>query len=449
LIDSFVEYSGTTVEPAEHDLWHTLDVVPNSERRTVSSLTETPNPSPLSPEAVSVVRATAPVVAAHADQITAHFYPRMFAAHPALLRIFNQGNQATGEQSKALAGSVVAYAVQLIDPEAPSFDHVMRRIAYKHFSLGIRPEQYTIVGEHLLASVGEVLGDAVTPEIAAAWSEVYWLFALQLVAEEARLYLQANVDPTQPTRPYGVVRRIEETADVITLVLEPADGRPLPAIAPGQYVSVFVDLPDGDRQPRQYTVSSTAVRTRLQITVRRVRGANGAPDGRVSSHLHDRVEIGDVLDVSAPAGDFVLTPAESPILLASAGAGITTVLPIVEQIARTQPQRTVIVAHADRRAQDHALRETVLHLGREIDDFTSYAWYETVDEGDTRSRRGFMDLTDVPLPDDIQVFTCGPLPFMRHVRSTLLSRGVPAARIRYEVFGPDLWAAQTAPDSGS
>ena len=254
------------------------------------------------------------------------------------------------------------------------------------------------MGEHLLASVGEVLGDAVTPEVAAAWSEVYWLFAVQLVAEEARLYQQANVDPAQPTRPYRVVRRIEETADVITLVLEPTDGGPLPTIAPGQYVSVFVDLPDGDRQPRQYTVSSTAVRTRLQITVRRVRGANGAPDGRVSSHLHDQVEIGDVLDVSAPAGDFVLTPTESPILLASAGAGITTVLPIVEQIARTQPQRTVIVAHADRRAQDHALRETVLHLGREIDDFTSYAWYETVDDGDTRSRQGFMDLTDIPLP---------------------------------------------------
>jgi nitric oxide dioxygenase len=212
---------------------------------------------------------------------------------------------------------------------------------------------------------------------------------------------------------------------------------------------VFVDLPDGDRQPRQYTVSSTAVRTRLQITVLRVRGVNGAPDGRVSSYLHDHVKVGDVLEVSAPAGDFVLTPTDSPLLLASAGAGITTVLPIVEQIARTQPQRKVIVAHADRRAQDHALRETVLHLGREIDDFTSYTWYEDVDEGDSRSRQGFIDLSDIPLPYDIQVFTCGPLPFMRLVRSTLLDRGVPAARIRYEVFGPDLWAAQTSPDSGS
>jgi nitric oxide dioxygenase len=91
----------------------------------------------------------------------------------------------------------------------------------------------------------------VTAEIAAAWSEVYWLFALQLVAEEARLYEQANVDPDQPTCQYHVVRRIEEADDVIFLVLEPVDGGPLPAIAPGQYVSVFVDLPDGARQPRQ------------------------------------------------------------------------------------------------------------------------------------------------------------------------------------------------------
>ena len=124
-------------------------------------------------------------------------------------------------------------------------------------------------------------------------------------------------------------------------------------------------------------------------------------------------------------------------------------LPIVELIARTQPQRKVIIAHADRTAQDHALRETVLHAGRQIDDFTAYTWYETVNADDNRSRQGLMDLSQVPLPDDVQVFTCGPLPFMRHVRSTLLERGVPAARIRYEVFGPDLWAVQVAPEPGT
>ena len=157
----------------------------------------------------------------------------MFAAHPELLRVFNQGNQATGEQSKALAGSVVAYAVQLIDPEAPSFDHVMRRIAYKHVSLGIRPEQYTIVGEHLLASVGEVLGDAVTPRSPRPGARSIGCSTCAFGVEEARLYQQAKVDPSQPTRPYRVVRRIEETADVISLVLEPADGGPLQPSHPG------------------------------------------------------------------------------------------------------------------------------------------------------------------------------------------------------------------------
>ena len=81
----------------------------------------------------------------------------------------------------------------------------------------------------------------------------------------------------------------------------------------------------------------------------------------------------------------------------------------MEHIARTQPQRKVIVAHADRRAQDHALRETVLHVGRQIDDFTAYTWYESVDPADHRSNQGLMDLSEVPLPEDVQVFTCGPL----------------------------------------
>mgnify|MGYP003908558405 CR=1 FL=1 len=135
MIDSVVEHSGSPGYAIQHDVAYLCRPTPSG-GDTVSHLTaETPSTSLLSDRALSVVQATAPVVAAHADEITAHFYPRMFAAHPELLRVFNQGNQATGEQSKALAGSVVAYAVQLIDPEAPSFDHVMRRIAYKHVSL--------------------------------------------------------------------------------------------------------------------------------------------------------------------------------------------------------------------------------------------------------------------------------------------------------------------------
>jgi hypothetical protein len=172
--------------------------------------------------------------------------------------------------------------------------------------------------------------------------EVYWLFATQLMAEEARLYLKAGVDPAQPLRRYRVVRRIEETTDMVSLVLEPADGGELPTINPGQYVSVFVDLPNGDRQTRQYTVSSNAFSTRLQITVSRVKGVHGALDGQVSSFLHDQTAVGDLLEVSAPVGDFVVQSPGGPLLLASAGAGITTVLPTVEHIARTQNTRAAV-----------------------------------------------------------------------------------------------------------
>jgi nitric oxide dioxygenase len=217
----------------------------------MDTVTESNRSSLLSPASSAVASATAAAVAGHAEQITAKFYSSLFNAHPELLRVFNQGNQATGDQSRALAASVVAYAVSLIDPAAPSFDHVMRRISYKHVSLGIRPEQYTVVAEHLMGAVGEVLGDAVTPEVAAGWSEVYWLFALQLVAEEARLYAAAGVDASQPTRPYRVVRRIEETDDVISLALEPADGGPPPEISPGQRIDL--------RQPAQRRPAAAAV----------------------------------------------------------------------------------------------------------------------------------------------------------------------------------------------
>ncbi|MEU4015871.1 globin domain-containing protein [Microbacterium sp. NPDC028030] len=152
----------------------------------------------LSQESEAVVRATSGAVAAHADEITTLFYRQMFAAHPELLRVFNRANQAIGEQPKALAASIVAFAVHLIDPDAPDFSPIMRRIAHKHVSLGVRARQYTVVERHLLAAVGAVLGDAVTPEVRSAWEEVYWLFGCALIAEESRLY--ALGEPIQNTR---------------------------------------------------------------------------------------------------------------------------------------------------------------------------------------------------------------------------------------------------------
>lgn len=394
----------------------------------------------LSPQSAEVVAATAGVVAEHAVEITRTFYPNMFAAHPELMRVFNRANQAIGEQPVALASSVVAYAVHLIDPDAPDFTPIMERIAHKHVSLGIKATEYTIVGHYLLEAVGRVLGDAVTPEVAAAWDEVYWLFGTQLIAEEAKLYALAGVDPDEPWRKYTVTERTEETDEVFTLTLAPVEGE-LPRHTTGQYVAIAVDLPNGERQPRQYTISG-APEGAFRVSIRKVTGVDGHPDGQVSTWLHQNAQPGTVLDVSTPSGDVVLDESDAPLVLASAGIGITPMAAIVEDLAQRQPQRPVVLLHADRTSAAHPLVETMQASTSKLADLASHTWYEEMDaEGEARGAHlGLMDLADVQVPAHAQVFMCGPLPFMRAIRRSLMDKGVDSRNISYEVFGPDLWA---------
>lgn len=396
----------------------------------------------LSPESEAIVKETAGVVADIADDATVVFYRDMFEAHPELLNVFNEANQAIGEQPKALASSVVAFAVHLISPDAPDFTPVMQRIAHKHVSLGIQAPDYLIVGRYLLGAVAKVLGDAATPEIAAAWDEVYWLFATALIAEEARLYAEAGTDPDEPYRKYRVVERFEESDEVFSLLLSPVAGT-VPSHYTGQYVAIAVDLPDGRRQPRQYTISSGPRGDTLRVTIKRVRGVNGTPDGRVSGWLHENATPGTVLDVSQPAGDVILGDSDIPLVLVSAGIGITPVAAIMEDLSRRQPDRTVRLFHADKTHAHHALYDGLRRQVLAMPDARAQNWYEEgAEEAPTLhpARPGFMDLSDVELPAEAEVFMCGPLPFMQIARKTLMEQGVASGSIHYEVFGPDMWA---------
>lgn len=398
----------------------------------------------LSPESEAVVKATAGVVAENANAITARFYPHMFAANPELLNVFNQANQAIGEQPRALAASVVAYAVHLIDPNAPDFTPVMQRIAHKHVSLGIKSTDYTIVGRHLMWAVGDVLGEAVTPEIAAAWDEVYWLFGCQLIAQEAKLYALGGTDPEEPWRKYKVIDRTDETDGVFSLEIAPVEGS-LPSHHTGQYVAINVDLGGGKRQPRQYSISGVPGADAFRLTIKRVKGVDGAPDGQVSNWLGDNAQVGTILDVSQPSGDVILDRSEEPLVLISAGIGITPMAAILEDLARYQPRRTVRIYHADRSHDTQALYQRMLGQSMQMKDSYGEFWYEQgADEAPTRrpAHSGYMDLSEAELPEGCRVFMCGSLEFMAGVRRSLIERGVPADRIDYEVFGPDLWANQ-------
>ena len=194
----------------------------------------------LSTTARPLIEATVPVLLAHGEAITRHFYQRMFTHHPELKNLFNLGNQASGNQAQALAGAVYAFAAHMDRPQ--TLAPVLDRIAHKHVSLGITPAQYTIVGRHLLASLGEVLGAAITPDIAAAWDEVYWLMATELVAREARLYQTLHWQAGQAWPEVTVVQREAASADTVALTLQALPGQTLPDFVPGQYLSVAVPI---------------------------------------------------------------------------------------------------------------------------------------------------------------------------------------------------------------
>ncbi|MCD9586875.1 globin domain-containing protein [Streptomyces sp. 8ZJF_21] len=396
----------------------------------------------LSPESAAVVRVTLPTVGGALDEITARFYGTMFTEQPELLDgLFNRGNQASGEQRRALAGSIAGFARALLADPGARPDALLSRIAHKHATLGVTEDQYTIVHKYLFRAIGDVLGDAVTPEVAAAWDEVYWLMAGALIAQEARLYHEAQVDPRDPWRRWTVVERREETPDVVSFLLRPADDGPLPRARAGQYVSVRALMPDGIHQTRQYSLSNAPGDRLRRITVKRVVSVADAPEGEVSNQLHRTVGVGDELTLSAPFGDVVLDDADTPLVLVSAGIGCTPMVGMLEHLAATGSSRPVWVLHADRTPAGHALRADTRRLVDQLPGAKAQFWYEQDAAAEPGSRTGLMDPDDLDLPADADVYLCGALPFMRAVRTRLLRAGVPARRIRYEVFGPDLWPA--------
>ena len=218
-----------------------------------------------------VIEATLPAVGANIGEIAKRFYPHMFGAHPELLDgLFNRGNQARGEQQQSLAGSVATFATGLVETPPRTPESLLRRIAHKHASLGINADQYQIVHDNLMWAIVDVLGDAVTPEVAAAWDEVYWLMANALINQERGLYSARGVRPDRVWRPWEVESKIREAADVVTFIVRRIDDRLVKSSLPGQYVTVKVLMPDGVHQPRQYSLTRADDGEHRHFSVKRV-----------------------------------------------------------------------------------------------------------------------------------------------------------------------------------
>ena len=399
----------------------------------------------LSAKSAAVVKATLPVIGAAIGDITPVFYKRMFQAHPELERdLFNRGNQAQGDQQSALASAIAAYATLLVAEDGRDPIDVLARIAHKHASLGITEDQYPIVHEHLFAAIVQVLGDAVTPEVASAWDEVYWHMAAALITIEKRLYGDAGLVDGDVWRTLVLRQRLQQSPDTVSFVLASADGSALPHARPGQYVSVQVTLTDGARQIRQYSLTRSSEPSEWEISVKVVPIGHAddgtvTPAGEVSSFLHHNVFEGDEVRVSAPYGDLVVEDSDRPLVLISAGIGATPVIGILHYLTGIGSSREVLVLHADRSPARHAHRQELKQLVAAMPTASLHRWYEDLGVRPARNalRAGRVDLGTVDIPTDAYVYLCGPLPFMESLHTSLIEQGIPEADIHYEIFGPD------------
>ncbi|WP_299677086.1 pyridoxamine 5'-phosphate oxidase family protein [uncultured Roseobacter sp.] len=239
------------------------------------------------------------------------------------------------------------------------------------------------------------------------------------------------------TRRLRLAGRRIETDEITSFVFEPLDGRPLAPFKAGQHLPVEVQIPSQSTPAkRSYSLSGAPGDTgQYRLSVKR------EAKGQVSRLLHDRLQLGDVIDAHPPAGDFVIPCSHCPLVLVSAGVGLT---PMVSMLHATAGQdRPVWFVHGARNGRAHALRAEVDHLLARHDTLQRYRVYSRPDASDilgtdydAPGRLTADHLRALEAGPEAHYMLCGPAGFLADIRSGLEAAGVPAAQIHFETFGP-------------
>ena len=392
----------------------------------------------LSTETIAIVKATVPVMEANGLAIVKRMYERMFE-NASIRDLFNQSHHGeTGSQPKALAGAILAYAqnIDRLEALAPAVE----RIAQKHVGLNILPEHYPHVATALLGAIKDVLGDAATEEVLNAWGEAYWFLADVLIGRERRIYGELAAAPGgwNGWRAFTVTGKQRESDIITSFTLQPVDGGRILRHRPGQYLTFWLEIPGHDPLKRNYSISCAPNDTAYRITVKR------EPDGIASNWLHDSVEVGAVLKVAPPTGEFFLDEAQArPVVMVSGGVGLTPMVSMLEAIAAQRPDLPAFFIHGARNGTVHAMGRRVKELVKQNKSLTATTFYDEPAKDDVQGRDydhagliGVDWLLENTPAGDADYFLCGPKPFLRKFVSELSLAGIPASRIHYEFFGP-------------
>ncbi|WP_243291879.1 NO-inducible flavohemoprotein [Bacillus sp. FJAT-47783] len=390
----------------------------------------------LSKRTMEIIKSTAPILAERGQEITSHFYKRMFSKHPELLNIFNHANQHQGRQQTSLANALYAAAIHIDQLE--KILPAVKQIAHKHRGLGVKKEHYPIVGENLLVAMKEVLGDGATDEVLKAWEEAYQVIAGVFIDVEEEMYQEVENEEGgwRYFKPFIVADKVKESDVITSFYLKPKDQEPLPSYLPGQYITIRVSI-DGEEYllNRQYSLSDAPGHDYYRISVKRE--ADSDPKGKVSNWLHDKVNVGDEVELSPPAGDFILdVTQETPVVLISGGVGVTPMISMLRTITKEHATRPVTFIHSAKNEAVHAFQNEVKEAMETLQNGKSFISYA--------DRDGFItkEILSQFVMADADYYICGPVPFMNAMIHSLQDLNVDVDRIHYEFFGPALTLEQ-------
>jgi ferredoxin-NADP reductase/MOSC domain-containing protein YiiM/ferredoxin len=249
---------------------------------------------------------------------------------------------------------------------------------------------------------------------------------------------------TEPSRPspawtgfreFRVERVVRENATVSSIYLVAADGAALPAARPGQYLPLRVPGAGQPTPVRSYSLSSAPGAPAYRISVKR------EPHGVVSGYLNTHAQPGAVLDAAAPRGDFTLSEETRPVLLISAGIGVTPVLSMLHDLADHRSRRHIWWLHGARGPREHPLAGEAHALLAALPHAHEYVCYSaaTVDERRrahaVAGRLSKDKLLELGVPADAAAYVCGPVSFMADMQQSLTAIGLDPARIHTELFG--------------
>ncbi|MGA8273807.1 MAG: MOSC and FAD-binding oxidoreductase domain-containing protein [Candidatus Sulfotelmatobacter sp.] len=310
------------------------------------------------------------------------------------------------------------------------------------------PEQMTVAEvDALLYLPGhsrEQLQRALTiPALSVGWQAS---FKALLEQEQAGKSLQGNPGLVQDSGPrpawpgFRTVRVSavnQESKTVFSLLLTSGDGKPLVAARPGQFVVLRVRTePDSPPLLRSYSLSDAPSADHYRVSVKE------ELHGAVSGYLKRKVQTGDLLEVTAPRGNFILQQDDDPVVLISAGVGATPVLAMLHALASSGATRPVWWLFGARNSEDHPFAEEARGLVKALPSAKSYIKYSEPgredrigSDFDASGRLTIADIVGLGIPDGAHFYLCGPPAFMKDLTSGLRAKGIPVSRIHSEMFG--------------